>query len=133
MYSLSERICVYPLRMRREGTNLEEVRMEDVLCDYCHSSWTMDRPMIEGHHGSCICGSCLRIAYTAVHLGGNDDSVQGQPSKCTMCLEERTEACFESPAYPEAIICLRCIKMAAKALTRDPDSNWKPPTDEAAS
>ena len=27
MYSLSERICVYPLRMRREGTNLEEVRM----------------------------------------------------------------------------------------------------------
>lgn len=88
--------------------------------------------MIEGHHGSCICGNCLSMAYRSVHLNGCNDVAVGEVVKCTMCLEERTDACFRSPAYPDALICLRCIKMGAKALSRDPDSNWKSPTDESA-
>lgn len=89
--------------------------------------------MIEGHHGSCICGVCLRMAYASVHLGGCDDAVAGTAAKCTMCLEERTDPCFRSPAYPDALICLRCIKMGAKALARDPDSNWTTPADTQTS
>ena len=117
--------------MRRDGTNSEAVNMEDVLCDYCHSAWTLDRPMVEGHHGSCICGSCLKMAYASTQIGESGDAVDGAPIKCTMCLEDREGTCFQSPAYPDAMICLRCIKMAAKALGRDPDSNWTVPADTA--
>ncbi len=116
--------------MRRDGTNPQSVEMSDVLCDYCHTQWTIDRPMIEGHQGACICGNCLRQAFCSVKLAGCDDAIAGQPSKCTMCLEDRSDACFRSPAFEAAVICQRCITMAAKALSRDPDSNWTPPTDE---
>ncbi len=118
--------------MRREGTNSQSVEMTDVLCDYCHTAWTLDRPMIEGHQGACICGSCLRIAYCSVKLSAQNDAAAGEPSKCVMCLEERTDACFRSPAFSDALICERCIVMAAKALARDPESNWTLPTDEAS-
>ncbi len=49
-----------------------------------------------------------------------------------MCLEDRTDAKFQSDAYPEAVICRRCIRMAAKALERDPDSNWTNPSKPAS-
>jgi len=118
--------------MRRDGTNLQAVRMEDVLCDFCHSPWTLDRLMIEGHHGSCICGVCIRTAYSATHLAESSDVPAGESFKCTMCLEERTDNCFRSPAYPDAMICLRCATLGATALARDADSNWALPTNPAA-
>ncbi len=117
--------------MRREGTNPQSVEMSDVLCDFCHSSWTLDRPFIEGHQGACICGVCLTTAYRAICLAHCDDAISGVPTRCTMCLEDRSDACFRSPAFPESVICTRCIAMAAKALARDADSAWTVPTSEA--
>ncbi|MEY4827005.1 MAG: ClpX C4-type zinc finger, partial [Planctomycetota bacterium] len=33
---------------------------EDFLCDFCGRDWTHAAPFVEGHHGACICGECLR-------------------------------------------------------------------------
>lgn len=88
--------------------------------------------MIEGHHGSCVCGACLRVAYASVCSDEVPAPTTGDSFKCTMCLEDRTDAKFQSDAYPEAVICRRCIRMAAKALERDPDSNWTNPSKPAS-
>ncbi len=113
--------------MRREGTDPDHVHMPDVLCDFCAQEWTTDRPMIEGHLGSCICGSCLAEAYRSVEIAGVDDRAAQVPRTCTMCREARDEPCREGAARPEAVICRRCITMAAKALSRDAESGWKLP------
>lgn len=115
--------------MRREGTNPDHVEMSDVLCDFCRREWTLDRPLIEGHHGSCICGDCLAAAFRRVAIEGGDDATPGY--RCTMCLEARSDPCYRSPAYPEAFVCRRCIKLAATALERDPDHAWRRPTGPA--
>ena len=111
--------------MRKPDTDPLDVRMTDVLCDYCHREWTESIPMIEGHHGSCICGRCLSTAYAAVVHGGTDDG--GGAFSCRMCLEERKDASWASPIDPEAFACLRCIKLAARALEKDGDSGWARP------
>ena len=113
--------------MRREGTDPNNVQMEDVLCDFCHTSWTEALPLIEGHHGSCVCGPCLTAAYRHVSILANDDRV-GE-CQCTMCLETREDPCYRSTTQVSAIICRRCIKLAAGALERDPDFEWKRPTE----
>ena len=102
------------------------------LCDFCHGVYAdyetdtfADKPMIEGHHGSLICLNCLTVAYTDVDLGGGGAEHSG--AKCTMCLEERDQPQWQSPAHPESLICLRCIKQAATALDKDPESGWKRP------
>lgn len=115
--------------MRKPGTDPSNVRMSDVLCDFCLREWRDDLPFIEGHHGSCICGDCVRDAYRRLALAAADDRV-GTP-RCPLCLEERSEPCWRSPARPEAFACRRCVLMAAKALERDRDSGWKRPTAEA--
>ena len=33
-------------RMRKPGTDADDVQMSDVLCDFCRRPWTMDVPMI---------------------------------------------------------------------------------------
>lgn len=71
--------------MRKPGTDEENVQMSDVLCDFCHSEWREDEPMIEGHHGSCVCGKCLTVAYTELLINKSDSAPAGY--KCTMCLE----------------------------------------------
>jgi len=111
--------------MQRPGTNPDDVRMSDILCDFCLSEWTEDRLMVEGHHGSVICGNCLRVAYTAVSVDETDDSFEGWT--CTMCLEQRSDPAWRSPMRDEALICRRCIKLAARQLERDPESGWKRP------
>ena len=40
--------------------------MADFLCDFCRREWTEDSPMVEGHHGSLVCGRCLTVAYIEV-------------------------------------------------------------------
>lgn len=112
--------------MRREGTDENNVRMTDVLCDFCHTAWTHDLPVIEGHRGSIICGNCLTVAYTAVVLRSDGRAPSGYT--CTMCLEKRPDGAWQSPAYPEAVACERCIKLAAATLEKDRDWAWRRPT-----
>lgn len=107
--------------------------MEDVLCDFCRRSWGDDVPMVEGHQGSCICGTCLATAWRCVVLTGDG----GERSyRCTMCLEEDEDRAaldrgeergWRSPAYPDAAVCRRCIKQAAGALHKSPAYAWRKP------
>ena len=121
--------------MRKPGTDPDNVQMADVLCDFCQRQWTEDVPMLEGHHGSCICGNCLSVAYADVVL--NETNTAPAEFLCPMCLEttedrassERaTEPGWCSPMRGEAVICSRCIELAAAALTKDKDHHWTKPT-----
>ena len=111
--------------MRKPGTDENSVQMSDVLCDFCHREWTEDVAMIEGHQGSCLCGNCLRLAYAEVVVNGGNTA----PSEyqCPMCLEASRdreamdragEPGWRSPLYEEAVICRRCIELAAKAIDK---------------
>ena len=102
--------------MHRPGTNPDDVQQSDILCDFCHAPWTEDRPMVEGHHGSIVCGSCLTVACAEVIVAGADDRIDGY--KCTMCLENRPDAAWRSPAHDDAFICRRCIELAAGQLAK---------------
>ncbi len=119
--------------MRKPGTDEHDVKMSDVLCDFCHREWTEDVPMIEGHRGSCLCGRCLSVACAEiVHGRGGPDA----DYTCTMCLEAAGDRAalgrggepgWRSPLRPEAAVCRRCVELAAKALEKDPDSGWTRP------
>lgn len=93
-------------------------------CDFCRAEFS-DTPMVEGHQGSLICLKCLTTAMTDVVVLGGGRDLTG--AKCTMCLENRDQPQWQSPAYPEARICLRCMKQAATRLEKDPDVDWKRP------
>lgn len=121
--------------MRKPGTDESNVQMSDVLCDFCHRQWTRDIPMVEGHHGSCICGKCLTVAYTEVVV--YERSAAPPDFKCTLCLEDAddraamnrpSEAGWQSPLHPEAAVCRRCLKQSAGVLHKDPDTDWTKPT-----
>lgn len=100
--------------------------MSDVLCDFCHREWSEEEPMVEGHHGSCICGKCMTVAFTDVLINKANSAVDGY--KCTMCLENRDDPAWQSPMYEEAVICRRCIKLGSGVLHKSPDYDWtKPP------
>ncbi|MAJ46122.1 MAG: hypothetical protein CBC35_02335 [Planctomycetes bacterium TMED75] len=111
--------------MFREGANPDSMDMNDVLCDFCHAVWKEDIPMVEGHRGSCICGKCLRMAWGVVVSNKMNDS-QGEAT-CRMCLEKREDPCYQSPAYEDALICRRCIRMSAHTLRIDDDGAWEMP------
>ena len=105
-----------------DGTVIES------LCDFCGARFE-DEPMIQGHQGSLICLRCLSVAYAdVVHFGGGHE---GAGMRCTMCLEDRKQAQWESPVREGARICLRCIKQGATALEKDPESGWKRPEKPA--
>jgi hypothetical protein len=120
--------------MRKHGTDESNVQMSDVLCDFCHREWTGDVPMIEGHQGSCLCGRCLTVAYTEVVVNGHDAAPASY--KCPMCLEDEQdrealgrggESGWRSPVHEDAVICRRCLELAARSLEKDRDSGWKKP------
>lgn len=114
--------------MRREDTDPNNVQPTDVLCDFCGTEWGDDTPIVEGHQGSCVCGKCLSVAWRALVGEKMNDAPDG--GSCTMCLEERSDPLFRSPIREEALICRRCVRLAARALDIDPDHAWtKPPTD----
>ncbi len=115
--------------MRKPGTDPENVRMTDVLCDFCRREWTDDLPVIEGHQGSIVCGNCLTVAYTQVVLTAQDTGALGYT--CTMCLEQRPEPAWQSPLHPESHICKRCINLAAGALAKDKTTGWTRPRQKA--
>lgn len=115
--------------MRKPGTDENNVRMSDVLCDFCHREWNEDIPMIEGHQGSCICGNCLATAHAEVVVNGSDGALR--EFGCPMCLETRQdrealgrgdEPGWQSPLYEDAVICKRCIELAAKAAKKSLES-----------
>mgnify|MGYP003344320403 CR=1 FL=1 len=89
---------------------------QDFLCDFCGRDWTAAAPFVEGHHGACICGDCLRAA-----CAGTDTPCS---FTCTMCRETRdalAHACADGPAR----LCTRCRDQSARTLQRDPDSGWR--------
>lgn len=113
--------------MRREGAPEDELAMGDFLCDFCHGEWTEDRPMVEGHQGSCICGSCLSVAWAELVTARVEDFLS-EGETCRLCLEPREQAVWRSPAHEDAAACLRCVKQSAGALHKDPDIPWRKPT-----
>ena len=87
----------------------------DFLCDFCGRDWPTAQPFVEGHHGSCICGDCLRMACT-----GEGGATGG--FKCTLCLEPREDLALAAGA---AHLCRRCREQSARTLERDPSSGWR--------
>lgn len=95
--------------MRREGCDEENLQPTDFLCDYCGSTWSDDRPMVEGHRGSLVCAKCLSLAFDLLwNQAPAWDGVSPQPpvppdqtmpegALCRMCLEHREEPCWQSP------------------------------------
>jgi hypothetical protein len=113
--------------MHRPGADPENVQMSDILCDFCRREWTEEMALVEGHRGSVICGDCLTAAYRALVLQAQGVSPEGY--QCTMCLEHRTDPGWRNPAHPEANICARCCRQSAGVLVKDPDLNWRKPTE----
>jgi len=99
--------------------------VEFFKCDFCHRPWADDRPMVEGHQGSLICAACLSVAFAEV-VRQESPSVD-RVANCTMCLEDRAQPGWRSPAFDDAVICLRCIKQSATALEKDPEIAWERP------
>lgn len=96
-------------------------------CDFCGRIWDPQGAelMIEGHQGSLICLKCLTVAYAEVSVQGGGAQHRGR--RCTLCLEDRDQPQWESPVNAGAHACLRCIRQAATALEKDPDSGWRRP------
>lgn len=101
-------------------------------CDFCRRPWADERPMVEGHRGSLICGSCLTVAYTDVVLGGGGAELPGDAT-CRLCLEERKGACWQSPLHETEWACERCIRQSAGVLGKDKESGWTKPSSAAKS
>ncbi len=130
--------------MRREGCDEDNLAPEDFLCDFCGQTWAADRPMVEGHRGSLACARCLTLAFDELWNMGVEPlpakartigeagpgAVGMRPSPgvpCTMCLEQRDEPHWHSPARPEAWICRRCAKQSVVMLERDSEANFRRP------
>tara|TARA_X000001316_G_C894313_1_gene14865 strand:+ start:14 stop:364 length:351 start_codon:yes stop_codon:yes gene_type:complete len=98
-------------------------------CDFCGSAWDDQRPMVEGHRGSLICGNCLSIAFMElVHL--DTGITPAREMACVLCLENGRDGLhWVSPMNDEVIACRRCIKQSAGVLHKDPDIEWKKPPD----
>lgn len=122
--------------MRKPGVDPNNVQMTDVLCDLCHEEWREDVPLIEGHQGSCICGPCLTQAWSDL-INNKRGAAEGD-YLCPMCRERNedraaigraNEPGWQSPKGDHAVICTRCIGLAATALEKDPESSWSKPTN----
>ncbi len=116
--------------MQREGADLNNMEVTDFLCDFCRTPWDGAFPMVEGHHGSLVCGSCLTRAYTeAVAQTGGENPMAGP---CTMCLVEKKGRAWRSPDFADARICEPCITLAVTTLEKDRDWGWKRPVAQSA-
>ena len=120
--------------MYRDGTDENNVQMEDVLCDFCHRVWTKDEPFIEGHRGSMICGKCLSVAFAQLMTDGPD--IEHGPYECRMsregeddraALRRAGEPGWRSPVDPDAVVSRKVVRMAAAVLQKDPDWDWSKP------
>jgi hypothetical protein len=91
------------------------MRETDFLCDFCRRDWTQAAPFVEGHHGACICGSCLSQACA-------QDQTPSSAFRCSLCLEERQDLAW---SHDQAHLCRRCREQSARVLARDPASGWR--------
>jgi hypothetical protein len=125
--------------MLRPGADPENVSELDFLCDFCGSTWKSDRPMIEGHKGSLICGHCLTAAYTQVVLRNAGLTVPEHVA-CTLCLLNKSGDYWQSGTRVEVreeevqielepgnAVCRWCIERSAGMLSKDGESGWKKP------
>ena len=66
------------------------------------------------------------------------DGINAAPDAytCPLCLENREDRAslgrddkpgWASPAYPESVLCHRCIKQASGVLQNDKDFGWRKP------
>jgi hypothetical protein len=110
--------------MRREGCDEDNLKPEDFLCDFCGSTWTQDRQMVEGHRGSLICSQCLTAAYAQV-IRQNAGVPVPDAVTCALCIAHHDAPHWQGPAGPVA--CKRCIEQSARILEKDPDAGWKRP------
>jgi ClpX C4-type zinc finger len=111
--------------MHRAGANPENMQPADFLCNFCERAWDGRSAMVEGHQGNLICGKCLTIAYRALVM--HEGESVGPGLTCSMCLEERDQSEWQSPVRDEAVVCERCVRQAAQALSKDPESGWARP------
>ena len=126
--------------MYRPGTDETNVQMSDVLCDFCHRAWTEDVPFIEGHRGAVICARCLEVAFVELEAGDGPNVVSGdylcrlsrEDDRDREALRRAGEPGWRSPVDPEAVACRKVIRMAAAALQKDPDFDWRKPEVPAA-
>ena len=99
-----------------------------ISCDFCGSDWDQIKPMVEGHRGSVLCLSCLAAALD--HSAPAPDEF-----KCTLCRREPLPADLPrwfhptpDPAQPglnpDACACQDCLHQAARAFTRDKDTDF---------
>lgn len=113
--------------MQRPEADKSDMQLSDFLCDFCGQEWNGAFPMVEGHEGSLICGTCLSDAYRALVLDGATDAAE--PTRpCTLCLEDH-ENVWQSPKRHEGAACLRCIKQSAGRLHKDEDWEWRKPEE----
>ncbi len=113
--------------MQRAGCDPENMQAADFICDFCLKHWAEDRPMVEGHKGSLICGPCLTLAYRLVMVENTGIRVP-DPVTCATCLQHKEEPHWQSTAVEAApVICQWCIKRSATMLEKDKESGWKKP------
>jgi len=96
-----------------------------ITCDFCGTDWDEVLPMIEGHHGSVLCLSCLKTAL---------ESLKPAPAefKCTLCLQTHPTGDLQwiptplpEKANKYAASCKPCIFQAAGTFSKDKDVDWK--------
>ncbi len=130
----------YAAPMHRANADPENMLPEDFVCDFCGCSYRDDRPMIEGHRGSLICGVCLSKAYTQVVLHNSGITVP-EHIACALCLMNKRGDYWQSPvsaavtpdgevvieATPGACACRWCVERSAKMLAADAEAGWKMP------
>jgi hypothetical protein len=100
--------------MHRPGCDPDDMTELDFLCDFCGRDWSVAQPFVEGHHGSCVCGACLRQALAA-------SDVPPIGFRCNLCLEDRQDLALSAG---DARLCRRCRDRSARTLERDPESGW---------
>ena len=125
--------------MHRPGADPENRTEVDFLCDFCGSTWKPERPMMEGHKGSLICGVCLTNAYKQVVLANAGITVP-EHIACTLCLLNKAGDYWQSATRvdlqdgevlvepePGNVVCRWCIERSATMLNKDAESGWKKP------
>ncbi len=109
--------------MQRPGADPENMQATDFLCDFCGAPWDGESPVVEGHKGSLICGTCLAAAYRVLGLENGGNAPEGYT--CVMCLETRGEPGWAGAAG--AAVCKRCAKQSAAVLAKSNDYKWIKP------
>ncbi len=113
--------------MHRSGADEDNMTPEDFLCDFCGSCWREDRPMVEGHRGSLICGPCLAMSFRELWLAPGGEELP-EHAVCTLCLSHNGDPVWRSPVTETATVCKRCSKHSVVMLERDPELGWKRPS-----